>query len=301
MMAAVRLENEAWTDPRYVRLAKLVKLKDPDYARIKCMRVWSLATELHGASKVGHVLDAVEIDDATGIDGFATAMVSAKLAEATDRGVRICGAEGRIEWLKNRREAAKTGGLARKNQLAEIAREDEAKRKPSASQDEAKGKPSYSGSGSGSGSGSYSGSTSRIPESASEAAPTSKPKGKAKRDPIQDGQHQLVVDGWHELYKARTGQGYGWSGKAHAHVESLLKLAKRDGAEVLKRARVLFEAPPGFLARDGTLPEVGDLVTHWNRLVDAKTRAGPLFNRGHAPPSDASEFGDGDMNKRGTA
>lgn len=116
--------------------------------------------------------------------------------------------------------------------------------------------------------------------------------------------HKQVVDAWERLYVARTGSKYGWRDKRHhGQIQALLKHAKGQAGEVIARATRLFEAPPSFIARDGTPPEIGDLLTHWNRLVEPNTRAGPLFagTRGHAPPSDASEFGDGDVNKRGGA
>lgn len=111
-------------------------------------------------------------------------------------------------------------------------------------------------------------------EAPTDAAPTTarKPKVKtAKPSPPSDGQHKLVVDGWEALYRARTGSGYPWASAAeHGRVETLLKLTNRDAAEVLRRADVLCNNPPAWLAKGGGAPTLSTLVANFAALVDAK-------------------------------
>jgi hypothetical protein len=83
------------------------------------------------------------------------------------------------------------------------------------------------------------------------------------------------VDAWHALYLEHTGVAYGWQKKAQGQVQQLLALAKHAEcgpvAEVMRRARILFQAPPGFLARDSGY-DLGTLVSNWNKLAQPARR-----------------------------
>ena len=123
-MAAIRVEECAFRDPRFVKLAKRVGLADGDHARGKLEHVWSLCTE-----RETYVLDEEDFDIAAGVDGIAAACCLPEVglaewvqpagssdAHAGSRGgrlVRVKGTEGRIDWLGDNRAAARAGGLAR--------------------------------------------------------------------------------------------------------------------------------------------------------------------------------------------
>lgn len=107
MAAPVRIETSAWDDPRYAVLAKLAGLADRDHALIKCGRVWSLCTD-----RDTRVLSVAIIDAHVNIDGFADFLVESELAQRTAKGIRICGAKGRTEWLGERKKAGQLGGVA---------------------------------------------------------------------------------------------------------------------------------------------------------------------------------------------
>lgn len=102
-MASVRIENEAFSDRRYDRLAKLAGLADADHARGKMAVVWRQCT-----IEQRHTLDEDTIRDILGDDG-PEALVSSRLGERTPEGIRIKGTSGRIEWLKRLRSNGKHG------------------------------------------------------------------------------------------------------------------------------------------------------------------------------------------------
>lgn len=104
-MASINVESKALSDPRFRILARLAGLADADHARGKALRVWAECLE-RGA----YALSSAIVDAAAEVDGFAVAMVKAGLAEPFGEGVRICGTEGRIEWLAKKRAASKAGG-----------------------------------------------------------------------------------------------------------------------------------------------------------------------------------------------
>jgi uncharacterized phage protein (TIGR02220 family) len=119
MGASVRIEPQAFTDPRFTVLAKRAGLADSDHALIKMARVWSWCTERCRYDIPYFFLAAFfEGDDP------ATHIVQAALGEWMDcsepdqhppgcRHVRVKGTEGRIEWLEDSRSTAQAGGKAR--------------------------------------------------------------------------------------------------------------------------------------------------------------------------------------------
>lgn len=112
-MSAVRIENDAWTDWRFDALGQfaypaLARTDSRDMAMLRFFRVVSVCTDSQSYTV------AVVACDAIGGEGFAAALVRCGLAEAVDaQTVRIKGTEGRIEWLREYREARQLGGKAR--------------------------------------------------------------------------------------------------------------------------------------------------------------------------------------------
>jgi hypothetical protein len=112
LVAAVRIEEAAFSDRRFDRLASLLGLPCADCARGKMAALWRQCT-----LEQRHVLDEDDVAIVLG-PGGADALVAARLGERTKKGVRICGTKGRIEWLGRARsngEYGKLGGRPRKN------------------------------------------------------------------------------------------------------------------------------------------------------------------------------------------
>lgn len=111
MSAPVRIEAEAWTDLRFATLARILGLADADHALIRTARIWSWQAEHYTPEAPTYVVDLDTIESALGTGG-AAALVRARLAEEVPDGYRIRGALGRIEWLYQKRQAARAGGEA---------------------------------------------------------------------------------------------------------------------------------------------------------------------------------------------
>jgi hypothetical protein len=105
-MASIRLEDEARTDPRFVILGKKLGTTRFD-ARGRTEELWAFCTE-----KQTYYLTETMIDTLAEFEGFAKLIVSDEigLADIADKGIRIKGTRGRIEWLKKLRISSKKGG-----------------------------------------------------------------------------------------------------------------------------------------------------------------------------------------------
>lgn len=108
MAASVRIEDEAFSDQRYVRLATLCGLADADHARGKMLILWRQCT-----LEQRYVLPVEDVVAVLGPSGEKN-IVTARLGVTHPRGIRIAGTRGRIEWLKNLRENGKKGGRPKK-------------------------------------------------------------------------------------------------------------------------------------------------------------------------------------------
>jgi hypothetical protein len=112
-MPRVSIEQKAFTDPRFVRLGRLLGTGRYD-AIGRMALVWSEATERNSYDLAEDVLNHL-FDD---VPALADLIVEANLGRRSRRGIHICGARGRIEWLANKRRAnrenGKKGGRPRK-------------------------------------------------------------------------------------------------------------------------------------------------------------------------------------------
>jgi uncharacterized phage protein (TIGR02220 family) len=105
MAASVRIEDEAFSDVRYIELAQYAGLADADHARGKMEHLWRQCT-LEGV----YELPAAVVSHYLGPNGV-DAIVRARLGALSRGGrVRIRGTQGRIEWLNRLRENGKRGG-----------------------------------------------------------------------------------------------------------------------------------------------------------------------------------------------
>lgn len=107
-MPSVRIEDDAFGDLRYETLAQVAGLADADHARGKMARLWRQCT----AERIYH-LSETEVCAVLGSRGV-DALIESRLGEQTDRGIRIRGTRGRIEWLEKLRKNGKKGGRPKK-------------------------------------------------------------------------------------------------------------------------------------------------------------------------------------------
>lgn len=115
-MASVRIEEAAFSDLRYERLARLAGLADADHARGKMAKLWRQCT-----IEQSYTLPADCVVDVLGAGGV-DALVASKLGQpAGDGFVRICGTAGRIEWLSTLNNSASKGGKARAAKAKRVA------------------------------------------------------------------------------------------------------------------------------------------------------------------------------------
>jgi hypothetical protein len=110
MGAAVRVDATAFSDERYVTLARLAGLTDSDHARGKMLRLWRQCTDRNV-----QILTVECCESVLGANA-SEALTKSELGEVVDGGIRICGTSGRIEWLQKLRKNGRKGGKARAKQ-----------------------------------------------------------------------------------------------------------------------------------------------------------------------------------------
>jgi hypothetical protein len=139
MAANVRIEDEAFNDPRIEALATIA-----GYNRYEALgrlaHLWRVCTQ-----REAYILSEVQISGCLGTKG-PVALVEAELGERVEGGIRIKGTEGRIEWLQKLRASAKAGGAANKSRLEakRMERHTQATAKPSGYPNGSSGEPQLS-------------------------------------------------------------------------------------------------------------------------------------------------------------
>lgn len=103
-MPSVRIEDDAFGDIRYQRLAAECGLADSDHALGKMARLWRQCT----AENSYHLdpADVIAVLGPRAVDGLAVA----RLGSLEGEKIRIRGTRGRIEWLETLRENGRKGG-----------------------------------------------------------------------------------------------------------------------------------------------------------------------------------------------
>jgi hypothetical protein len=247
-VARVNVDSECLSDTRFVRLARALGMADPDLARMKCVRVWHECT-LRGRAE----LTRDDIDIATGIDGFAQAMVDADLARnRPNERIYVCGTSGRIEWFQSKKRAAKKGGEAtraawKKAKESQQMTEGHVARPAGQAESKAGGRPSSSSSSS---------------SSSSEERTTAAPLALKLSEPEGPTPGSLLKAAFLPWYRERYGAEYEWSAKEGKHAKDLATRAGEKGAaEVLRRAAIA--AGQEWRKTPVTL---GALVEGWNGL-----------------------------------
>lgn len=164
MAASVRIEDEAFDDPR-IEVLGMVAGYNRFEALGRLAHLWRICTQ-----RAAYVVSEAFIIGSLGSKGVE-AILQADLGERTSAGIRVKGTAGRIEWMTKRREAGRAGGEANRKRTVQTENQtcSEGEAKPvldeanvkqneaNGSQTTAKREPWGSGSDYSSGSGSDSG------------------------------------------------------------------------------------------------------------------------------------------------
>lgn len=117
-LARANIEPEAWTDPRFLLLAKYCGFGPGEAGRevaiVRCAKMWAWQTAKYTPDAPTYVVDAAIIESFLAVDNAVEAMVKSGLAEELPEGFRIKGSVGKIEWLWKLGENGKKGGEATK-------------------------------------------------------------------------------------------------------------------------------------------------------------------------------------------
>jgi hypothetical protein len=267
--ASVRIEDDAFSDRRYDRLATIAGLADADHARGKMAVLWRQCT-----IERRYQLDREDVVAVLGPRGV-DALVTARLGEVVGDQVRIRGTKGRIEWRDKLRKNGLKGGRPKKKSGNQLVSESQTNVEPTDPEQLNPPAPAPA-------------PAPALPETTAPlvAAPggqstlaiqmqaTPLPAPRSKKQPT--GDHQRVIDAFQTRYVQAYGCGATW-GPAQGNMVRLL-LGKQPADEVIRRIDNLFDAPPHFLA--GSAVDLSTLVQHFDKLV---TRAGPRGSAERAP------------------
>lgn len=254
-MVRVNVDGDALRDTRVVkRLPRALGLDL--YATLgRLVHVWILGYDQRSA-----IVTAIDIDDAANLDGFATAMIKAELAEDMGDGkVRIRGVADRIGYLLAAAENGRKGGRAR----AEGA--------PRKGGRFIRRAPSRHQAGPGRSPSDRLAATRPLPLPLPPAPVLPLPLAPDPTQPLPQEEspagavglrRQEVIDCWAGLYRAQTGQPYHFTKVDTARIGRLTKTY--TAVEVMSRIELLFSGEIGWLKPPFT---IGSLEKNWNSLV----------------------------------
>jgi len=262
-MAGVTVMVEMLSDPRFVRLARSLGMSDPDTARMKAVRVWSVCLHSFG----GEPMTVEDIDEAAGVTGFCSALIAAKLArEVSPNLYYLAGSKGRLGWLETARGNGKHG---RKGGRPRGVAKGAGVTPPGFSNGTHLGSISETRDNSHSHSHSHS-------QTRSSPDPDPDPEKKSTSPRESAPGWQEVLSAWDAEYHTSTGRRPDWPSQKR-HLGQLSELVKRRGAdEVIGRIRVLWSNPPAFLSHKAH--DIGTLVQHFDKLAEARAGPGRKFN-----------------------
>lgn len=266
----VNVDTRFYDDPRAKRAAEILRIGIEQLVGA-VTRVWGVALTRVDATNPRGLVSRTDADYISDLRAsLVDAMLATDLARIEVEGfVYFSGLEERAAFLlKQRRNGGKGGRPG----------------KPTQSQRKASGNPTVStgipnanpwaslrsGSGSGSGSENQEGDPSRGPEP---LKLTPSPVARGKRAPVE-GMQECVAD-FHERYRARVpGSNPTW-GPAQGNMMRRL-IEAHGAAEVRRRIRVLFTAPPAFLAT--STPDLATLAQHFDKLAAPALPSVPRTN-----------------------
>ncbi len=257
-MAAVRIEEEAFSDQRIVLLGTIAGYNQYE-ALGRLAYLWR-----HCTHKETHTVSMTVVRATLGPRGVE-ALIESDLGERVNDGVRVKGTGGRIEWLMQRRAAAQAGGkqAATKRQARAQANDEQT---PSTEQPNALPLA-------------LAPSVAVAPAGADEEAARDGARARRSKPESIDG-YQATVDAFHVRYSAAYGGAKPtWTNKQGAIIKRLLKA--HGAAEVQRRINVMFDSPPTWLK--GPF-DVGTLAQHFDKFVSAPD-APPSGSVGRFDPS----------------
>ena len=273
MPSPVRIDAEVWTDWRFECLA--AECGYSVYEAVGRMaKLWSAASE-----REVKVMPEAAVRTFLGANG-PDAIIVAELGDRVDGGIRIRGAhrfEPLWEERRRRRDAARTGGLARvaganRDERGRVVSETtDVQRRTSDSPASSQPPPSDSPATIQPGTSlSYSGSSSDSEDQKPEGAPVgaSSPVRKVKNRTIElefSSDHARVVDAWDKGFRELHGGAKpDWNKK---NTRLLADLRKRHGAdEVIRRMEILFAGHgPAWIAPSEA--DVGSFSAHFDKFA----------------------------------
>lgn len=248
-MSSVRIEDDAFGDLRYERLARECGLADADHARGKMARLWRQCTAEKRYSLAVEDVQAVLGDNAV------TGLVASRLGEVVNGGIRIKGTKGRIEWLEKLRKNGKFGKLG--GRPTKVSKQNP-RGYPDGFRELTPPSPVSSPS--------PSPSPVSVPAQAETpekgpVKPAQRPESKALA-----GQAE-TIEAFDAAYRLAYSVKPTWGVKQVGQIKGLI--GKHGAEEVQRRIRNLFASPPDWLQPPF---DVGTLVQHFDKFALASTR-----------------------------
>lgn len=259
-MPPVRIEAEAWSDPKFPHLARLLGLGDGHFAIIKVAIIWAWQAENYTEESPCFVVPESVVEMALG-EGSAPKLVRAGLAKEDPDGYFITGSNHkRTGWLFRERQKGKKGGDA--SAAAKRTRKPRNKVQPVVDPASTVGEPQPDLLSSLFSVTDHPSGDPTLPSSQTASGQTTSPES-----------HKPAVEAFDRGYReAADGAKPTWNGQTVGMVKKLV--AKHGSAEVVTRIDRLFA---GWLPWLTSVPDVKTLVGHFDKLVGAgpPTRAGP--------------------------
>jgi hypothetical protein len=268
-VSRINVDVEAFSDPRFGRLAALLGLADADHARSKVEHLW-MACTLRGENALPQWL----VEQHLGAQGPA-ALIESELArwaggrgDSKTRRLYIRGSSKRTGWYKQNQEQSSKGGKARAAKASRAAgrftsRVDGGATSPPAPAPapvQERGSP-----------GGLALLFDKVDQTGGDIGKKRNAK-EAKRKAADNPDHQSAIDSFHQRFLATYGTKPTWDGKAIGMLSALLKRHKLE--TLVDRMDFMFAGmaswPPGPYSLDVFVKHIDRWVT------DSQTPVVPL-------------------------
>jgi hypothetical protein len=256
MPARVTVEAGASKDPRYQLLGAMLG-KSRQHAFGCMVEIWEWCTERE-TDVLQPAIVAVFLESPP--ERAADMLVASELGELTDKGIRIRGCAGRVEWLAHIREGARKGGKIRANSAMRgkggrftktdqplnqpgVDRTDQPSTSPSVDQLQRASPASTSPI--------TITTTSTTTNTDIDPGEKKKAPKRRKRSPSVNPSFTRIHRQYFSLFEAEYGVKPSWSGKEAAALAGMLKQHTED--QVAERMRCLYMQPPKYLSPPFTI------------------------------------------------
>jgi len=261
-MARVNIEECWWSDPRRSALSRLVG--DEDLADGLAVRMWRVAQEFWGRNELvpKHIWQTIQAN---------SKLIQANLAEEREGGIYVRGSSQYLDWVVERRAAARVGGKKSakrprdsKGRLLKSSANPEKSSKQTPSEVQVKSKRlQASDSGSGSGSDSDSGEKRILSEFCTSSSDALQKEMAVVPSGRRENKTQKIIAAYCELFKSRYGSRAELNGKQSGMLASLVKSRSLDAAQNLLEN--YFALPDAYLVQRCHPVEL--IHTNMNRIT----------------------------------